>query len=286
MPARVVGLHRNHVVDLVTKAGEIQGKPAGKLLQDKSDSTALPAVGDWVACDDEGTVHEVLPRRTTLSRRTILTSRSDVERDRIQVLAANVDLVIVVSSLNKDHDIDRLSRMVDLAEASGASTVVALSKSDLVDDYQPQLDEAMERFPQLKVLAFSSPTGAGLEELTETLWPTETVVLLGASGVGKSTLANTLLGHERQKTIPIRDSDDRGRHATTSRELFPLPGGALLIDTPGLRAPGVLLDEKPDDRAAEIEMLSHLCKFRDCSHDTEPGCAVKAAVAAGELPPA
>mgnify|MGYP003492941829 FL=1 len=286
MPARVVGLHRNHVVDLMTGELEIQGRPAGKLLQDKSDTTSLPAVGDWVACDDEGTVHEVLPRRTTLARRVASTSRSAEGRDRIQVLAANVDLVIVVSSLNKDHDIERLSRMVALAEASGAATVVALSKSDLVDDFKPQVDEATAAFPNSRVLAFSSPTGDGLEALRENLRPAETVVLLGSSGVGKSTLANKLLGYERQKTLKIRKSDDRGRHATTSRELFALPTGALLLPTPGLRAPGALVDDRPDDRAAEIEKLSEFCKFRDCRHQSEPGCAVTAAVAAGDLPPA
>lgn len=278
----MIGLHRNHIVDLMTLEGPLLGKPAGRLLQGPIEAAAMPAVGDWVAADREGTVQEILPRRTTLAR------RSDAERERIQVLATNVDVVIVVSSLNKDHDIERLARMVTLAEGSGARTVIALSKADLVEDTAPAVAEAAERCPRSEVIAYSSKSGAGLEQLKGSLHATETVVMLGASGVGKSTLANTLLGRERQKTAKIRGSDDRGRHATTSRELFTLPGGALLIDTPGLRAPGVLIQdvEIDDGRAEQIATLAESCKFRDCGHDSEPGCAVKAAIEAGELPPA
>ena len=279
VPARVIGLHRNHVVDLLTPDGQMQGKPAGKLLKGPTSAVAMPAVGDWVAADLEGTVHQILERRTTLSR------RSAADRDRIQVLAANVDVVIVVSSLNKDHDLDRLERMVALGESSGARTIVALSKADLVEDTAPAVDEAAARFPASRVLAFSSKSGENLDQIKGFLKPTETVVLLGSSGVGKSTLANTLLGHDRQKTSEVRDRDDRGRHATTSRELFTLPGGALMIDTPGLRAPGAA-DVLEDRRAEEIEKLAEFCKFRDCGHETEPGCAVTAAVEAGDLPPA
>lgn len=277
----MIGLHRNHIVDLMTLEGPLLGKPAGRLLQGPIEAAAMPAVGDWVASDREGTVQEILPRRTTLAR------RSDAERERIQVLATNVDVVIVVSSLNKDHDIERLSRMVTLAEGSGARTVIALSKADLVEDTAPAVAEAAERCPRSEVIAYSSKTGAGLDQLKDSLKATETVVMLGASGVGKSTLANTLLGRERQKTAKIRGSDDRGRHATTSRELFTLPGGALLIDTPGLRAPGVLIQDAKveDERAEQIAILAESCKFRDCGHDSEPGCAVKAAIEAGELPP-
>ncbi|MGB0121130.1 MAG: ribosome small subunit-dependent GTPase A [Solirubrobacterales bacterium] len=279
MPARVIGLHRNHIVDLMTLEGPKLGKPAGRLLQGPIEAASMPAVGDWVAADPEGTVQEILPRRTTLAR------RADAERERIQVLATNVDVVIVVSSLNKDHDIDRLARMITLAEGSGARTVIALSKADLIEDPAPSVEEAAERCPRSEVVAYSSKTGLGLDRLKESLQPTETVVMLGASGVGKSTLANTLLGRERQKTAEIRGSDDRGRHATTSRELFTLPNGALLIDTPGLRAPGVLIEDVAidNDRTAKIEELASRCKFRDCGHNTEPGCAVKAAIEAGEL---
>jgi ribosome biogenesis GTPase len=280
VPARVTGLHRDHIVDLMTAEGPLQGRPAGRMLQGQTDAEAMPTVGDWVEAGEDGTVHEILPRRTRLAR------RSPADRDRIQVLAANVDVVIVLSSLNMDHKIERLSRMVAMADASGARTVVALSKSDLVDDSDPTVEEARERFPNLEVFAFSSETLKGLDQLRESLNPTETVVLLGSSGVGKSTLANTLLGYERQKTVEIRGRDDRGRHATTSREMIGLPCGTLMIDTPGMRAPGMLVEEPADERAEEIERLSAYCKFRDCAHGSEPGCAVTAAIEAGELPPA
>lgn len=272
-------MHRNHIVDLMTLDGPRLGKPAGRLLQGPVEAASMPAVGDWVAADRDGTVQEILPRRTTLAR------RADADRERVQVLATNVDVVVVVSSLNKDHDIERLSRMVTLAEGSGARTVVALSKADLVEDAGSAVAEARDRCPRSEVVAFSSKTGEGLERIKASLLPGETVVMLGASGVGKSTLANTLLGRKRQKTARIRGRDDRGRHATTSRELFPLPGGALLIDTPGLRAPGVLIEdaEIDNERTKRIEELAAECKFRDCGHDSEPGCAVKAAIEAGEL---
>lgn len=279
IPARVTGLHRDHIVDLMSAEGGLLAKPAGRMLQGPSDAVSMPAVGDWVAAGRDGTVHDVLERRTTLAR------RSPADRDRVQVLAANIDVVIVVSSLNKDHDPERLGRMVAIAEASGARTVVALSKSDLVEDADPAVEETRERFPNLEVFAFSSQTLRGLDRLRQSLTPTQTVLLLGSSGVGKSTLANTLLGYQRQSTAEIRSKDDRGRHATTRREMLGLPCGTLLIDTPGLRAPGLLVEAPPDDRAEEIERLAPYCRFRDCAHDSEPGCAVNAAIESGELPP-
>ncbi len=271
-PARVAGLHRNHRLNLLTADGELDGTPAGRLLHNAASNTEMPAVGDWVAADETGTVHHILPRRTTLSR------PAPSDDYRIQVLAANVDVVIAVSSLNRDHNTERLGRIVALTTASGARSVVALSKSDLLEDTEPIRAEVAEALgPDSTVIAISSRTGEGLDLLRESLVPGETVVMIGSSGVGKSTLANTLLGWDRQKTIEIRERDDRGRHATTSRELFPIPGGALLIDTPGLRAPGLLIEEDTGEMTAEFAELAAQCKFRDCRHEGEPGCAVAAA---------
>lgn len=288
VPARVAGLHRNHIVNLLSAEGEILGRPAGRLIQDRSPATAMPAVGDWVAALPDGTIQEILPRRSALAR------RSAADRDRIQILATNIDKAIVISSLNREHDPVRLERMVRLAESSGAEPVIGLSKSDLTDESMELRDRVCQAFPDTRVFVFSSQTGEGVDELRDILKPGETVVMLGRSGVGKSTLANTLLGFERQKTAEVRSSDDRGRHATTSRELFPVPGGALLIDTPGLRAPGSIEAEDlipgsaeadlTSERAAEIERLAAYCRFRDCAHETEPDCAVTAAIEAGELP--
>ncbi len=288
IPARVAGLHRNHIVDLLTSDGDLPGRPAGRMLQDRSTATAMPAVGDWVAALPDGTIQEILPRRSTLAR------RSAADRDRIQILATNIDKAIVISSLNREHDPVRLERMVRLAEASGAEPVIGLSKSDLTDEARELEKQVARAFPRTKVFAFSSRTGEGVDDLRGFLEPGETIVMLGRSGVGKSTLANTLLGWERQKTAKVRESDDKGRHATTSRELFALPGGALLIDTPGLRAPGSIEAddlipgsaeaELTNERIREIERLAAFCRFRDCAHETEPGCAVTAAIEAGELP--
>lgn len=289
IPARVAGLHRNHIVDLLTAEGDLPGRPAGRMLQDRSPASAMPAVGDWVAALPDGTIQEILPRRSALAR------RSAADRDRIQILATNLDKAIVMSSLNREHDPVRLERMVRLAEASGAEPVIGLSKSDLAEDESAELKRRVRQaFPEFKVFVFSARSGKGVEAVREFLEPGETVVMLGRSGVGKSTLANTLLGWERQKTAEIRGTDDRGRHATTSRELFPLPGGALLIDTPGLRAPGSIEaddlipgsagSDLSDERAREIERLAAYCRFRDCAHETEPDCAVTAAIESGELP--
>jgi len=258
------------------------------MLQDRSPATAMPAVGDWVAALPDGTIQEILPRRSALAR------RSAADRDRIQILATNIDKAIVISSLNREHDPVRLERMVRLAESSGAEPVIGLSKSDLTEESTELKRRVRQAFPETQVFVFSSRTGEGVDAVRDFLEPGETIVMLGRSGVGKSTLANTLLGWERQKTAEIRGTDDRGRHATTSRELFPLPGGALLIDTPGLRAPGSIEaddlipgsaeSDLTDERAREIERLAAYCRFRDCAHETEPDCAVNAAIEAGELP--
>jgi ribosome biogenesis GTPase len=209
---------------------------------------------------------------------------SGPQTGRTEVLAANVDVVFVVTSPNRDLNARRLERFVALAVGGGCETVALLNKSDLVEDPGPALGAVRAAVGgDVPVAVCSALTGDGLDVVRSWLAPGRTIALLGTSGVGKSTLANALLGADVQATAPIRAVDDRGRHTTVRRELFELPGGALLIDTPGLKLPRMGADAAP--AFDELDALAESCRFRDCTHDAEPGCAVQSAIAAGALDP-
>lgn len=253
---------------------------SGRLRHDAAPG-ALPVVGDWVALQhDPATIHHVLARRTVL-RRAMPTGA-------LQVLAANVDVVLVVSSLNRDLDARRLERFVAVAAEGGAQPVVVLSKADLLADPAAALTTVRPVTRGVPLVVVSALRGDGLRELEPWLRPGATAALLGASGVGKSTLVNALLGHDRQSTAPIRASDDQGRHTTVRRELLTLPSGALIVDAPGLRLPELWQggDELGLAAAfADLDEIALSCRFGDCAHRTEPGCAVRAAISDGELDP-
>lgn len=278
-PARVAGVHRGGLA-LLGAAGPLAGRPAGRLRHRAADAADLPAVGDWVAVDEGGVVHAVLPRRGGIAR------ADPGGRSEPQVLAANVDVALVLGSLNRDLNVRRLERMLTLAADARAEAVVVLSKADLVADPWAQVaDVRLALGGTVPVVAVSVHAGTGLEALAGWLQPGATAVLLGSSGVGKTTLLNALAGGPPRRTVPIRAGDDRGRHATTARELVPLASGALVIDTPGLRLPRVWEQASGLETAfADIAELAVRCRFRDCSHQGEPGCAVAAAVADGRLP--
>jgi ribosome biogenesis GTPase / thiamine phosphate phosphatase len=264
------------------RAGGLRGVPAAGAVMDP---TLLPAVGDWVAVrtgtDAEGhAVVAVLPRTSSFVRGT-----AD-DRTLGQVLATNVDTALVVVGLATPPNLRRVERFLALAWESGARPVVVLTKSDLCDDVAQAVADVEEAAPGVGVLAVSARTGEGLAALAQYVEMGQTVVLLGASGVGKSTLVNTLAGADVMRTHEIRD-DGKGRHTTTHRELVVLPGGGVLIDTPGLR--GVQLwdaEEGVELAFSDVESLAEGCRFHDCAHDSEPGCAVVAAVEAGVLAPA
>jgi ribosome biogenesis GTPase len=212
-------------------------------------------------------------------------ARADPETGRTQVLAANVDVVFVVTSPNRDLNARRLERFVALAVGGGCETVALLNKSDLVDDAGPALAAVRAAVGgEVPVVVCSALSGDGMDVVRSWLAPGRTVALLGTSGVGKSTLANALLGADVQATAAIRAVDDRGRDTTVRRELFELSGGALLIDTPGLKLPRMGADASV--AFDELSALAESCRFGDCSHDGEPGCAVQAAIADGSLDPA
>jgi len=270
VPARVATQHRGGF-ELLAEEGERAGVPAGTLGE-------LPAVGDWVAAEplpdeQKAVIEAVLPRRTAFTR-------SDPWSDAEEVVAANVDTVLVVTAVGRDFSPRRLERYLAAAHESGAAPVVLVNKADLEPD-TAAVEAAQAAAPGVPVHLVSAKTGAGLEQLAAYLAPGRTVALLGSSGVGKSTLANRLAGTELA-TGEVRENE-RGRHTTTRRQLVPLPTGGLLLDTPGLRElqlSGADLDET----FPEIAALAAECRFRDCSHTHEPGCAVQAAVEAGELP--
>ena len=285
-PGRVV-IEQRHFYRVVTTAGEILAQIPGRMLKLGRDHPNLPTVGDWVVIrsgtpGSPSLIESVLPRRTRIARKT--PGRAVTE----QVLATNVDVAFIVQAVDRTFNLRRIERFLLLVRDGGVLPVVLLNKADVVDSVQ-----AMARFQAdvesiaggAPVIPCSARTGRSLGQIRCHIRPDTTCVFLGVSGAGKSSLINRLHGESVQGTIEVRSDDDKGRHATTSRELFLLPKGGLVIDTPGVRElhpweVGAAMDEVFDD----IVALGTGCRFRDCSHRNEPGCAVQAAVDSGALP--
>ena len=282
-PGRVIAQHRGGWVTRTADA-ETVASVGGRLRHESLVASDLPAVGDWVGLKG-AQIQSVLPRRQSLIR------KASGQKVAEQVLAANIDTVVVVTSVNREFNLRRIERYVLIAWESGATPLVVLSKADLVDDAELATARAgVESVaPGVPVLAVSARSGLGLEDLRSHLAPQpgRTAAFVGSSGVGKSTLVNTLAGEELIQTAEIRGDDDRGRHTTTIRQLHVLPGGWLLLDTPGIREVGIWATADDVERAfGDILDLADTCRFRDCRHENEPGCAVRAAVADGRLPQA
>ncbi len=271
-PARVTQQQRGAYV-VVTAAGERPAEPAGSLRHEGE----LPVTGDWVAVrpGESVTIRAVLPRRSAFVRKA---AGDDLE----QVVAANLDVAFLVDSL-LDANVRRLERYLATAWQSGAEPVVVLTKRDLAEDVESALFPVEAIAFGAPVHAISSVTGEGVDDLRAYIVPNRTAALLGVSGAGKSSLVNRLLGEERQAVAGLR-SDGRGRHTTTHRELVPLPGGGLVLDTPGMRELGLwAADAGVQEAFDDVAELALRCRFNDCSHESEPGCAVRAALEDGRL---
>ena len=285
VPARVVEQHRG-CWRVASDFGERTAEAAGKLRLAAEEGAEWPAVGDWAAVELDtasgpAVIREVLPRRSAFVRKTPGKKIAD------QVLAANVDTVLLVSALDGDFNPRRVERYLAQCWESGAKPVIVLNKADVCGDARERAAEMEKVALGVEVWVGSAKTGEGLQGLETFLRPGKTLAMLGTSGVGKSTLANRLLGDARQEVQEVRESDSRGRHTTTARQLFVLPGGALLMDTPGLRELQLWDAEEGVAQAfADIDELAQQCRFSDCLHEGEPGCAVLAARDAGVLDPA
>jgi ribosome biogenesis GTPase len=282
VPARIIAQQRKFW-RVAGDFGECWAEASGKLRLAADEGANWPAVGDWVVAElhGEGTtavIREVLPRRSKFVR------KSPGKKVEEQVIAANVDTALLVSALDGDFNPRRVERYLAQCWESGAKPVVVLNKADACEDVRAKTAEMERVAVGTAVCVVSAKAGDGFSELEEFLRPGHTLVLLGSSGVGKSTIANRLLGQMVQEVQPVRESDSRGRHTTTSRELFVLPSGALLMDTPGLREMQLWDAEDGVARVfADVDALATRCRFGDCRHEGEPGCAVQAAVSGGVL---
>ncbi len=279
--ARVSEQHRD-LYKVVGEQGELQAGVSGKLIYVADDSNDFPAVGDWVMVDrvdgnaGNAVIHHTLGRKSVFMRKAAGTS------NETQVIAANIDVVFICMSLNADFNLRRLERYLSIAWDSMATPVIVLTKSDLCDDLQQRLNEVDSISVGTDVIVCSSMEANGYESVRAYIAEGQTIAFIGSSGVGKSTLINRLMGRDVLATKEIREDDARGRHATTHRQLLLLPGGGIVIDTPGMRE----LQVYSGDLSKSFEDVAELaaqCKYKDCSHAKEPGCAVRRAIETGEL---
>ncbi|WP_254438536.1 MULTISPECIES: ribosome small subunit-dependent GTPase A [Paenibacillus] len=281
-PARIIADH-GHLQRIITADGEGWGRATGRLRREHEETGSGFTVGDWIEVSgptgDEAVIHSVLPRRSKVSRQAAGNETKE------QLIAANVDTLLIVAALNNDFNLRRLERYMIMAWNGGVQPVIVLSKSDLCSNVEEQMALVEGIAPGVEVVALSAVQDQGKEQLERYLQSGMTVALTGSSGSGKSTLVNWLLGENVQLTQSVREADSRGRHTTTHREMFVLPQGAVLIDTPGMRE--LNLWEEGDQGLAlafgEIEGLAISCKFHNCSHTRELGCAVKEAIQNGTL---
>ncbi len=284
-PARIAGTSRRHFI-VLTDAGEEQAHLAGRFRHRAKDPAAIPVTGDWVAVErredtDDLVIHHRLPRRNHLGRK--VAGRTGEE----QVLAANLTKLLIVSALDGGRSflVPRLQRFVTLAKSGHTDPVFLVNKVDLSDDGGAMATGALkEAFPHIPAMVVSAETGEGLDRLLALAEPGSTLVFVGMSGVGKSSLVNRILGETRQSVGDVREEDRRGRHTTVTRELIEIPDRGWMIDTPGIRELQLIAVEDDLDAAfPEIAALAATCRFRDCGHGDEPGCAVRAAVEAGSI---
>jgi ribosome biogenesis GTPase / thiamine phosphate phosphatase len=282
-PARVTAQF-SHTYKIAAESGERLANVTGKFEHNTLSRSGFPAVGDWVSAelldDHHAVIHSVLPRRSAMTRKVAGQTMEE------QVIASNVDELFIVNALNQDFNLRKIERYLIMAWESGARPVVVLTKADLSEETDQRVIEVEAIAPGVPVHAVSALENRGIETLLPYLLPGKTIAVTGSSGAGKSTLLNWLSNKESQRVQGIREDDARGRHTTTHRELFVLPGGALLMDTPGMRE--LQLWDAEDgwkEAFSDIEEMAAACRFRDCRHDKEAGCAIRSAIQEGTLDP-
>jgi len=268
---------------LYAQAGELEGIMRGKFMRGKKADSEYPKVGDWVVfekllAEEKAIITSILPRKSKISRKKIGKKLNE------QIIASNVDIVFIVQGLDGDFNLNKLARYVAMTKEGGCEAIILLNKCDLVADAEDKLKLAQESLPEIKIFLTSATTGAGIENAQSQIATGVSLVFVGSSGVGKSTLINKLLGIDRQKIGEARLIDSKGRHTTTRRELILLSSGGILIDTPGMRELGMWAEEAAATEAFEdIDVLTKNCKFSDCDHAVCQGCAVVVAVGRGEI---
>lgn len=278
-----VSVEYKNLYRIYTQNGEVYGTISGKMIYNAETREDYPAVGDWVVLSpgedgDKRIIQGILNRKSKFVRKYAGKSRDE------QIIAANIDTAFICMSLNQNFNLRRLERYITMAWDSGAFPVILLTKADLCDNISELLMETQNSAPGIDIISVSSFLKTGIEELRKYIKKGNTVAFIGSSGVGKSTIINELLGEYRQTTKEISESEDRGRHTTTNRELMLLPGGGILIDTPGMRELHITdVKDSIDTTFLDIETLAAECRFPDCRHDSEPGCAVKKAIEQGVL---